>query len=156
MKKINLILNVFIILIIVYILIFILFSIIEPVVYNKNSNGNEIKTYNDVEIIDFALAKYIDYYKEGKFEDIKDCVKGNAKKQLNKNFQTLVKKDFDSFKINSIKKFNFDVYEIDYSLKKYNSVEIISDEKIILKLHKLSKSFHVYYDSLYDLEDAGE
>lgn len=156
MKKINLILNVFIILIIVYILIFILFSIIEPVVYNKKSNGNEIKTYNDVEIIDFALAKYIDYYKEGKFEDIKDCVKGNAKKQLNKNFQTLVKKDFDSFKINSIKKFNFDVYEIDYSLKKYNSVEIISDEKIILKLHKLSKSFYVYYDSLYDLEDAGE
>lgn len=154
MKKLNILLNIYILCVIIFFIYMLFVNFIEPNLYNRDSTGRNITNYNKIEYVDSSLNNYFNYYFDGDIESIKACnIKNNIMPDENYNEMISYIKDnsLDSIYIKSIQKKFGDIYIVTFYL---NSDEEYCNEnnlfKCIFKLNMSNSTFKVYYDGLVD------
>lgn len=151
MKIINRVLNIMIFLIITIVLVLGIINFIEPMMYNSDTMGSDIKNYDNYLTIDNVLKKYISYYQNSDIDSIKKCTPFNNIKSDETYNKVISNIKVDSIIISDIKYSFYNVYIVEYSLNTNNYDKILDEpktNKLIIKLNKLNNSFRVYFDSL--------
>ena len=153
MKKLNILLNIYVI-IILFLNCCIIFSCcFEPYVYNnENITGKSINSYRNFEYVEGAFNKYMSYYFNRDINSLKICTVKNKIKNdeiYSKTINYIDSNKFNSLYIKSVeKKFN-NVYIIYYYINsdtQYCNEKNIN--KLIIKLKGSNNHFLIYYDSL--------